>query len=102
MKVLFTIMFALLPFVAGAADVRDPRVGMSSMVNSRLAPGQNRAMIASKNQLTTPDNSLSTHRSPSIKDDDVNAAIPDKNKDDEKDRREAERTEPGAGGNACG
>ena len=92
MKKLLIVMLAVLPEFAVAAEARDPRVGMSSMVNSRLAPGQNRAMVASKNQLTTPDNSLSTHSSmsPSIKDDKVHATLPIVSNDD-KDNRDAER-----------
>ena len=88
MRKLFAVLFMVAPVVALAADARDPRVGTSSMVNAKFAPAQNRAMIASKNQLTTPDISLSTNRSPSIKDDDVGPAFP---KNPEKDKREAER-----------
>ncbi|MBO4700892.1 MAG: hypothetical protein J5620_04060 [Alphaproteobacteria bacterium] len=88
MKKFFAVLFMAVPVVAVAADARDPRVGTTSMVNAKFAPAQNRAMIASKNQLTTPDISLSTNRSPSIKDDDVGPAFP---KDTEKDKREAER-----------
>lgn len=96
MRILFATVFALLPFVADAADARDPRVGLSSMVNSRLAPGQNRAMVASKNQISIPDVSLNAApMSPSIKDNDVHASIPKKDdkKDDntDKDNRAAER-----------
>lgn len=85
MKKIFAVLFMAMPVVAVAANARDPRVGTTSMVNAQFAP---RAMIASKNQLTTPDISLSTNRSPSIKDDEVKAAIP---KNPEKDKREAER-----------
>lgn len=88
MKKFFAVLFMAVPVVALAADARDPRVGTTSMVNAKFAPAQNRAMIASKNQLTTPDISLGTNRSPSIKDDDVAPAFP---KDTEKDKREAER-----------
>lgn len=88
MRKFFAVLFMALPVVAMAADARDPRVGTTSMVNARFMPAQNRAMIASKNQLTTPDISLSTNRSPSIKDDDVAPAFP---KNPEKDKREAER-----------
>lgn len=88
MKKIFAVLVMALPIAAIAADVRDPRVGTTSMVNSRLAPAQGRAMVASKNQLTTPDISLSTNRSPSIKDDDVHASLPSTT---EKDKREAER-----------
>ncbi len=91
MNILFATVFALLPFVADAADARDPRVGVSSMVNSRLAPAQNRAMVASKNQISTPDVSLSAApMSPSIKAERVQATLPT-NDDDKKDDRAAER-----------
>lgn len=86
MKRIVAVLFVALPFAAFAADARDPRVGTTSMVNAKFMPAQNRAMVASKNQLTTPDISLS--RSPSIKDDDVGAAFP---KNPDKDKRDAER-----------
>ena len=89
MKHLFVILFLFVPIVANAADARDPRVGATSMVNANFGPAQNRAVIASKNQLTTPDVSISTNRSPSIKDEAVIPAIP--TKPEEKDRRDAER-----------
>lgn len=89
MRFLFAILFVMIPIVSNAAGARDPRVGVSSMVNSQFAPAQNRAMVASKNQLTTPDVSISTPMSPSIKDVAVVAAVP--KHDEEKDRREAER-----------
>ena len=83
MKKFFAVLFMALPVVAVAANGRDPRVGI---VSQNFAPAQNRAIVASKNQLTTPDISLS--RSPSIKDDDVGPGLP---KNPEKDKREAER-----------
>lgn len=65
MKCILAALFAAIPFIANAADARDPRVG----INSRMAPAQNRTMIASKNQISTPNISLSTNSmSPSIKD----------------------------------
>lgn len=88
MKRFFVCLFLVVPFVANADAMRDPRVGTSSVVNKYYGPAQNRAMVMSKNQLTTPDISLSTNRSPSIKDDDVAPAFP---KNEEKDKREAER-----------
>jgi len=87
MRKLFAVLFMAVPVVAVAANARDPRVGITSQ---NFAPAQNRAMVASKNQLTMPDISLSTDRSPSIKDDDVGAALP-KNTVEKKDTREAER-----------
>jgi len=88
MKNLFVISLLVLPCVA-MADLRDPRVGATSMVASRLAPAQDRAIVASKNQITMPDISISTERSPSIKDDEVKPTFP--SADDEKDKRDAER-----------
>ena len=88
MKKIFAVLFMTLPFAAFAADARDPRVGTTSMVNAKFMPAQNRAMVASKNQLTTPDISLSTNRSPSIKDDDVGPGLP---KNPDKDKRDVER-----------
>ena len=89
MKCFLVTLFAVIPFVANAADARDPRVGM----NSRMAPAQSRTMVASKNQITTPDISLSTsNMSPSIKD---NGAKTQAQKpepvQEEKDNRAAER-----------
>ncbi len=65
MKCFLVALFAVVPFIANAADARDPRVS----INSRMAPAQNRTMITSKNQISTPNISLSTNSmSPSIKD----------------------------------
>lgn len=88
MKNLLFVSLLVLPCMA-AADLRDPRIGATSMVASRLAPAQGRVIVASKNQLTTPDVSLSSERSPSIKDDEVKPSFPPA--DVEKDKREAER-----------
>lgn len=88
MKNLFIVSLLALPTLA-MADLRDPRVGATSMVASRLAPAQGRAIVASKNQITMPDVSISTDRSPSIKDDDIKPSFPPA--DAEKDNRDAER-----------
>jgi len=91
MKYLFMSWLVLMPVVAfGASGARDPRVGMVGMSATNYgAQNQNRAMIASKSQLTMPDVSLSTEpRSPSIKDDDIKPNGP---KTPEKDNRESER-----------
>ncbi len=88
MKGLFIVSLLALPCVA-MADLRDPRVGATSMVASRLAPAQDRAIVASKNQITMPDVSISTERSPSIKDDAIKPSFPAADAD--KDRRDAER-----------
>ena len=88
MKALLFMSLLVVPCLA-IADVRDPRVGATSMVASRLAPAQGRAIVASKNQITMPDVSISTEpRSPSIKDDDIKPSFPPK---EEKDNRDAER-----------
>ena len=89
MKCILAALFAAIPFIANAADARDPRVG----VNSRMAPAQNRAMVASKNQISAPNISLSTSSmSPSIKD---NGAKEQTTKpepaEEKKDNRAAER-----------
>ena len=91
MRKLFFALAVVIPGVAFAAtDARDPRVGVTGMSATNYAKGgQNRAMIASKNQLTMPDISLSTEpRSPSIKDDEIKPNGP---KTPQKDKREAER-----------
>lgn len=89
MRSVFAVLFAIVPVVACAAAGRDPRVGATSMTNARFAPAQNKAAIISKNQLTTPDVSISSvERSPSIKDDAVLPVLP---KTPEKDNRDAER-----------
>lgn len=89
MKTLLFVSLLVVPCMA-MADLRDPRVGATSMVASRLAPAQGRAIVASKNQITMPDVSISTEpRSPSIKDDDVKPSYPAADK--EKDNRDAER-----------
>ncbi len=89
MRNVFAVLFMVLPVVAFAAADRDPRVGATSMTNARFAPAQNKAAIISKNQLTTPDVSISSvERSPSIKDDAVLPVLP---KTPEKDNRDAER-----------
>ena len=88
MKNLFIVSLLAVPTLA-MADLRDPRVGATSMVASRLAPAQGRAIVASKNQITMPDVSISTDRSPSIKDDDIKPSFPPA--DAEKDNRDAER-----------
>ncbi|MBP5485502.1 MAG: hypothetical protein J6Y07_02235 [Alphaproteobacteria bacterium] len=88
MKKLFFLSLLVLPCMA-VADLRDPRVGATSMVASRLAPAQGRVVVASKNQITTPDISISTEHSPSIKADALKPSLPQENK--EKDKREAER-----------
>lgn len=88
MKTLLFVSLLVVPCMA-MADLRDPRVGATSMVASRLAPAQGRAIVASKNQITMPDVSISTERSPSIKDDDVKPSYPAA--DAEKDNRDAER-----------
>jgi hypothetical protein len=89
MKTLLFVSLLVVPCLA-MADVRDPRIGATSMVASRLAPAQGRAIVASKNQITMPDVSISTEpRSPSIKDDDVKPSYPAA--DAEKDNRDAER-----------
>ncbi|WP_289458314.1 hypothetical protein, partial [Klebsiella pneumoniae] len=75
MKNLFIVSLLALPCVA-MADLRDPRVGATSMVASRLAPAQGRVVVASKNQITMPDVSISTERSPSIKDDEIKPSFP--------------------------
>lgn len=85
MKKFFAVLFMAMPVFAVSAESRDPRVGMLS---AKIAPASSRAGVASKNQLTTPDVSLSTNRSPSIKDDDVGPALP---KNPEKDNRDADR-----------
>ena len=90
MKGFFTVLFMVVPVVAAADAGRDPRVGM---VGGRVAPvPQAKVAVMSKNQITTPDVSLSTNleRSPSIKDDSGKggAAMP---KEPEKDKRDAER-----------
>jgi hypothetical protein len=88
MKTLLFMSLLVVPCLA-IADVRDPRVGATSMVASRLAPAQGRAIVASKNQITMPDVSISTEpRSPSIKADDIKPSFPTK---EEKDNRDAER-----------
>jgi hypothetical protein len=91
MNKLFFMLVMIVPmtvFAAPGTTVRDPRVGITGMSGTNYL-NQNRAMIASKNQLTTPDISLSTEpRSPSIKDDDIKPNGP---KTQEKDQREAER-----------
>ncbi len=87
MKNVFVLSLLILPCVA-MADIRDPRVGATSMVASRLAPAQDRAIVASKNQITMPAVSISSERSPSIKDDEVKPSFP---ADDVKDNRDAER-----------
>lgn len=95
MKHIFIAFFAVLPMVAGAATARDPRVAALGMANSnRFAPAQDRsAGIMSKNQLTTPDVSISTNggldRSPSIKDDGFVPPMPAA--ENKKDNRDAER-----------
>lgn len=91
MKSFILSLFVVLPVVASAATgARDPRVGITGISATNYASqNQNRAMIASKSQLTMPDISLSTEpRSPSIKDDDIKPNGP---KVPEKDNREAER-----------
>ena len=89
MKTLLFMSFLVVPCLA-MADVRDPRIGATSMVASRLAPAQDRAIVASKNQITMPDVSISTEpRSPSIKADDIKPSYPAA--DAEKDNRDAER-----------
>ena len=90
MKFIFALMI-MLPGVVMAAPLsgRDPRldrVGVTSMVNSSLAPAPNRAGIASKSQLTTPDISISVDRSPSIKEEPGIPAAPKV-----KDTRDSER-----------
>jgi hypothetical protein len=95
-KNFIALFLVCLPVVAGAAP-RDPRVGALGMANSnRFAPAPARdraANIMSKNQLTTPDVSISTtqDRSPSIQD--VSNVPPFKPaaEEDKKDSREAER-----------
>ena len=91
MKSLILSLLVVLPVVASAATgTRDPRVGITGVSATNYAnQNQNRAMIASKSQLTMPDISLSTEpRSPSIKDDDIKPSGPKKT---EKDNRDAER-----------
>ncbi|MBO7509235.1 MAG: hypothetical protein J6T57_03100 [Alphaproteobacteria bacterium] len=97
-KVFLALVFMALPgFVFAAVAARDPRVGVKNP--AMVAPAsafsqQERAGIASKNQLTTPDVSISVSsttdvdRSPSIKADQVGPGAP---KNPEKDRRDAER-----------
>ncbi len=91
MKKYFMLLIMMMPVaVFAATGARDPRVGMTGMSATNYGKqSSNRALIASKNQLTTPDISLSTEpRSPSIKDDDVKPNGP---KVSEKDQREVER-----------
>ena len=90
MRYSFVSLVMVLPFAAFAA-ARDPRVGVTGMSATNYGmQNQNRAMIASKNQLTMPDISLSTEpRSPSIKDDDIKTGV---SKVPEKDNRDAERS----------
>ena len=95
-KGFIALFLVCLPVVVGAAP-RDPRVGALGMANSNRfapAPTQDRAAnIMSKNQLTTPDVSISTtqDRSPSIQD--VSNVPPMKPaaEENKKDSREAER-----------
>ncbi|MBO4480103.1 MAG: hypothetical protein J5742_00570 [Alphaproteobacteria bacterium] len=94
-RYVIALFLAVLPVVAGAADGgRDPRVGALGLPSgNRFAPAQDRAGIMSKNQLTTPDVSISTSggvdRSPSIKADGVVPPVPVA--EVKKDTREAER-----------
>lgn len=95
-KHLFIAFLVTVPMVAGAAGGRDPRVAALGIANSnRFAPAQDRsAGIMSKNQLTTPDVSISTSggqdRSPSIKDDGYVPPMPHA-EDNKKNNRDAER-----------
>lgn len=90
-KHLLVLCFAVLPMVAGAAGGRDPRVAALGVANNKFGPAQDRsAGIMSKNQLTTPDVSISVDRSPSIKDDAVVPPMP-KAEDEHKNNRDAER-----------
>lgn len=97
-KHLLVLFFAVLPVVADAAAGRDPRVAALGVANNanKFGPAQDRsAGIMSKNQLTTPDVSISTSgsgidRSPSIKDDGFVPPMP-KAEDEHKNNRDAER-----------
>ncbi len=94
MKKILTLCFMVLPLVANGASARDPRVAALGIAGgNRVAPTQDRAGIASKNQLTTPDVSISTgysdDRSPSIKADGVVPPVPVP--DSKKNTRDAER-----------
>ena len=94
-KHFIVLCFAVLPMVAGAASGRDPRVAALGMANSnKFAPSQDRAGIMSKNQLTTPDVSISTEgsadRSPSIQNGGFVPPVPSA-EDKKKDNRDAER-----------
>ena len=100
-KYFMALFFACLPVLAGAAGGRDPRaaapLGLAN--GNKFGPSSDRAGIMSKNQLTTPDVSISTSgtptmdRSPSIKNDEVVPPMP-KAEEPKKNNREAER-------NAC-
>lgn len=89
MKSLLFMSLLVVPCFA-MADVRDPRIGATSMVASRLAPAQGRVVVASKNQITMPDVSISTDRQPSLKVDEVGLPLSTA-ADVEKDKRDAER-----------
>lgn len=92
-KNFIALFFAFLPIVAGAAGGgRDPRIAALGQPNgNRFGATQDRAGIMSKNQLTTPDVSISTSvdRSPSIKADGVVPPVPVA--EVKKDNRETER-----------
>lgn len=89
------LCLAVLPMVAGAANGRDPRVAALGIANSKqFAPSQDRASVMSKNQLTTPDVSISTDgsvdRSPSIQAGGFVPPVPSA-EDQKKNNRDAER-----------
>jgi len=88
MRYLFFVSLLVLPGIA-MADLRDPRVGATSMVASRLAPAQNRAGVASKNQVSMPDVSISTELSPSVRDNEIKPPLLS---EEAKDNRDAERS----------
>lgn len=72
MKKITVLLCLILPMSVMAADVRDPRVGSTSIVSGLYGPAQNRRGTASKNQLTGPKVSLSvSNMSPSLRDEPI-------------------------------
>lgn len=103
MKGIFIPLLLCVPVIGTAvADVRDPRVGIKGnrfgpaavvVPSDSGAPTQDRAIVASKNQLTA---SADAERSPSIRNYNIKSGVSstpnqEDDQDEEKDKREAER-----------
>ncbi len=90
-NILFVALFLLPSFAV--AEVRDPRVGISGATIGRVAPSVDRAMVASKNQISMQQNlTLGDGMSPSIKQEpSAISIVADEVKPGKKNNRDSER-----------